>query len=53
VLDEQFEPVGRFVESPQAVIEGGDAVKADYRAGKYLESTLQDFLAIFEESAQG
>ncbi|MDD1966052.1 thioredoxin family protein [Pseudomonas putida] len=53
VLDEQFEPVGRFVESPQVVIEGGDAVKADYRAGKYLESTLQDFLAIFEESAQG
>jgi hypothetical protein len=48
VLDEQFEPVGRFVESPQAVIDGGEAVKPAYRAGEYLESTLQDFLAIFE-----
>jgi hypothetical protein len=52
VLDRHYEPVGRFVESPQSVIEGGDAVKADYRAGKYLESTLQDFLDIFESAAQ-
>jgi hypothetical protein len=30
------------------VIGGGDALKPDYRAGKYLDSTLQDFLDIFE-----
>jgi hypothetical protein len=53
VLDEQFEPVGRFVERPKAVIDGDEALNADYRAGKYLESTLQDFLDIFEAPAQG
>lgn len=48
VLDEQFQPVGRFVEQPQQVALGGDAVKPDYRAGKYLESTVQELLDIFE-----
>jgi hypothetical protein len=48
VLNDQFQPVGRFVERPRAVIDGGDAVKPGYRAGGYLESTVQDFLDIFE-----
>ncbi|SEQ30662.1 Thioredoxin [Pseudomonas sp. NFACC02] len=48
VLNEQFQPVGRFIERPRAVIDGGDAVKPDYRAGAYLESTVQDLLDIFE-----
>jgi hypothetical protein len=48
VLNHQFQPVGRFIERPRAVIDGGDAVKPDYRAGKYLESTVQDLLDIFD-----
>lgn len=48
VLDESFEPIGRFVEQPQAVIDGGEASKADYRAGHYLESTVKDLLTIIE-----
>jgi len=48
VLDEHFQPIGRFVERPQAAIRGGDAVKPDYRAGLYLESTVQDLLDILE-----
>lgn len=46
VLDHRFQMIGRFVERPQQVVAGGDAVKPDYRAGKYLESTVQDILAI-------
>jgi hypothetical protein len=48
VLDDGFQPVGRFIERPLEVIDGGDALKPDYRAGKYLDSTVQDFLNIFE-----
>lgn len=48
VLDERFEPIGHFVEQPQAVIAGGEAIKPDYRAGRYLESTLDDLLTIIE-----
>lgn len=48
VLDDRFEVVGRFVERPQEVVAGGDAVKPDYRAGKYLESTVRDLLELFE-----
>lgn len=48
VLNDHFQPVGRFVERPRAVIDGGDTVKSVYRAGGYLESTLQDLLDIFE-----
>lgn len=48
VLDEAFHVLGRFVESPQAVVSGGDAVKADYRAGRFLENTVLDVLAILE-----
>lgn len=48
VLDADFRLVGRFIERPQAVIAGWDAVKPDYRAGLYLESTVQDLLAVFE-----
>jgi len=48
VLNDQFQPVGRFVEQPRDVIDGGDAVKPGYRAGGYLESTVQDLLDIFE-----
>lgn len=52
VLDADFQLVGRFVERPQEVIAGGDAMKPDYRAGQYLDSTLRDLLAIFE-AAEG
>lgn len=48
VLDEGFEPIGRFVEQPQAVISGGEASTPDYRAGRHLESTLDDLLTIIE-----
>lgn len=48
VLDDEFQPVGRFIERPLKVIGGGDALTPDYRAGKYLDSTVQDFLDIFE-----
>lgn len=48
VLDDAFQPVGRFVEQPHAVASGGDAVKADYRAGRFLDSTVQDLLDIIE-----
>lgn len=50
VLDDQFQLVGRFVERPQVVIDGGDALKPDYRAGQYLESTLTDLLEIIEQA---
>lgn len=52
VLDERFELIGRFVEQPQAVITGGEAIKPDYRAGRYLHSTLDDLLAIIEAHEQ-
>lgn len=52
VLDERFELVGRFIERPQVVIDGGDALKPDYRAGQYLEDTLTDLLDIIE-AAEG
>lgn len=52
VLDERFELVGRFIERPQLVIAGGDALKPEYRAGQYLEDTLTDLLAIIE-AAEG
>ncbi|OLU16864.1 thioredoxin family protein [Pseudomonas sp. PA1(2017)] len=48
VLDDKFELIGRFVEQPQAVVDGGEAVKADYRAGRYLQSTLAELLTIIE-----
>ncbi len=48
VLDEQFELIGRFVEQPQTVADGDEAAKADYRAGRYLHSTLEELLAIIE-----
>lgn len=48
VLDEHFQPVGGFVERPQEVIAGGEALKPAYRAGAFLQSTARDFLAIFE-----
>ncbi|MCP8467102.1 thioredoxin family protein [Pseudomonas sp. ZM23] len=52
VLDERFQLVGRFIERPQVVVAGGDALKPDYRAGLYLESTLTDLLDILE-AAEG
>ena len=48
VLNEEFELIDRFVEQPQAVVEGGEAAQAYYRAGGYLESTINDLLAIIE-----
>ncbi|WP_070887704.1 thioredoxin family protein [Pseudomonas argentinensis] len=48
VLDDRFEPIGRFVEQPQAVVDGGEAAKTDYRAGRYLQSTIAEVLAIIE-----
>lgn len=50
VLDDAFEVVGRFVERPHAVIAGGETLEADYRAGKCLETTLQQLLDIMERS---
>lgn len=52
VLDADFHLVGRFIERPQAVIAGWDAVKPDYRAGLYLEETARDFLDLIE-AAEG
>jgi len=52
VLDERFGLVGRFIERPQVVVAGGDALKPDYRAGQYLEDTLTDLLDIIE-AAEG
>ncbi|WP_296256247.1 MULTISPECIES: thioredoxin family protein [unclassified Pseudomonas] len=48
VLDEQFQVTGRFIERPRDVLAGGDAVKPEYRAGHYLESTIRDLLDLFE-----
>ncbi|MDW3715651.1 MULTISPECIES: thioredoxin family protein [Pseudomonas] len=48
VLDAAFEPVGLFVERPQAVIGAGEAVLRDYKAGQYLEATVEDLLALLE-----
>lgn len=50
VLDRNYQLLGRFVERPDAVIQGGDALKPDYRAGLYVESTVEDLLAIFEQA---
>ncbi len=50
VLDAEFQPVGRFIERPQEVVAGGDALKPAYRAGAYLESTLTDLLELFEQA---
>lgn len=48
VLDADFQLLGRFVERPQQVVSGGPAVMADYRAGKFLDSTICDLLEILE-----
>ncbi len=48
VLDGNFQLLGCFVERPQQVIAGGPALRADYRAGKFLDSTIRDLLDIFE-----
>ncbi|MDH0747039.1 thioredoxin family protein [Pseudomonas sp. GD03842] len=50
VLDRDFQVIGRFVERPDAVVQGGDALKPAYRAGLYVESTVEDLLAIFEHA---
>ncbi|EQM67765.1 thioredoxin family protein [Pseudomonas tohonis] len=52
VLDAAFEPVGLFVERPQAVIGAGDEVLRDYKAGLYLEATVDDLLALLEQAEQ-
>ena len=48
VLDAAFEPVGLFVERPQAVIGAGEDALRDYKAGQYLEATVDDLLALLE-----
>lgn len=50
VLNENWQLIGRFVEQPQAVSLGGDAVRADYRAGAYLEHTLRELLDTLESA---
>ncbi|HCH0745717.1 TPA: thioredoxin family protein, partial [Pseudomonas aeruginosa] len=48
VLDEEFNLLGRFVERPQAVLDGGPQALAAYKAGDYLEHAIGDVLAIIE-----
>ena len=50
VLSADFEQIGLFVERPQAVIDGGEAVLAAYKAGQCLEATLTDVLALLESA---
>lgn len=47
-----MEAVGLFVERPQAVIGAGDEVLRDYKAGLYLEATVDDLLALLEQAEQ-
>ena len=42
VLDEEFNLLGRFVERPQAVLDGGPQALAAYKAGDYLEHAIGD-----------
>lgn len=53
VLDEEFHPLGRFVERPQAVLAGGPEALPAYKAGDYLDSTVDEILAIIENPAAG
>ena len=48
VLDEEFNLLGRFVERPQAVLDGGPQALAAYKAGDYLEHAIGDVLANIE-----
>lgn len=48
VLDAEFQLLGCFVERPQQVITGGKDVMPDYRAGRFLESSIGDLLQIIE-----
>ncbi len=41
VLDEEFNLLGRFVERPQAVLDGGPQALAAYKAGDYLEHAIR------------
>ena len=52
VLDEEFNLLGRFVERPQAVLDGGPQALAAYKAGDYLEHAIGDVLAIIEGAAR-
>ncbi|HCL4359137.1 TPA: thioredoxin family protein [Pseudomonas aeruginosa] len=60
VLDEEFNLLGRFVERPQAVLDGGPQAVLDggpqalaaYKAGDYLEHAIGDVLAIIEGAAR-
>ncbi|MDH2435439.1 thioredoxin family protein [Pokkaliibacter sp. MBI-7] len=47
VLNEQFEPLGLFIEQPRVVVEQwSEQTKADYRQGHYMEATLNEVLAL-------
>ncbi len=52
VLDEESNLLGRFVERPQAVLDGGPQALAAYKAGDYLEHAIGDVLAIIEGAAR-
>jgi len=53
VLDAGFEPIGLFIERPQAVIQGDEQTLAAYKAAQMLDATLTDVLAIIESSHKG
>ncbi len=44
VLDEQFNPVGTFVEYPASVVNGDETVRDHYKANGELEAAINDIL---------
>ncbi len=51
ILNADFELIGTFVERPQAVINGSDAVQQRYRQGELLGETVKDILAVMKQSS--
>lgn len=49
-LDDRFEPVGLFIEQPQAVTHGDSEIKAQYRSGQWLQATITEVLALLEHA---
>lgn len=48
VMDENFTPMGRFIERPQSVVAGGDKALQSYRRGERLAETVAEIVGVMQ-----
>ncbi|KQN55592.1 MULTISPECIES: thioredoxin family protein [unclassified Erwinia] len=51
VLDEEFAPLGSFIERPQSVVTGGDEALQSYKRGERLAETVGEIVGIMRQNA--